>query len=119
MAMLSLAGEMLATPFTPLLVARLHARVGIHHRGHAQHRKLLPDQPEGLDGRTGQQQLDGGVAPSQAVHHVVGFVRDITPAVAIAVPAHVVAPVVAALRAPAFVAGTHVADHWSNYVGWD
>src|SRR5659263_211108 len=103
-----LSRVMLATPLTPLWVVGLHARLGVHHAGYAQHRELLSDQTQRLHSGAGQQQFDARVTPGQAVHHVIGFIAHIADAVTVTVPTQVVAPVVAAAGAPDLIAGTDI-----------
>lgn len=76
---------------------RVHLGEGIDHAGYTQNRELPPHQAQGLNRRAAQQQSHAGVAPAQAIDHVIGLVRNIAHAITITVPAEVIPPVVAIL----------------------
>src|SRR5512134_2835282 len=100
----------LANPVAPVGAARMHARIGVHDAGRPQQRELPGDEAQGLHRRARQQQLHHGMTPGEAVHQVVGLVGHVADAVAVPVPAQVIAPVVALLHAPLLVPRRHVAD---------
>ena len=87
----------------------LHARLHVDNARRAQDGKLLTDQSQRLHGGAGQQQFHQRMFRAQAVYDIAGFVADIADAIAVAVPAQIIAPVIAIGCAPVHIAGADIA----------
>ena len=85
--------------------------MAVLHTWRLDHRKGTLDPAQHLDARAVHQQPHLRVHPEQAVHVVVGLVRDVAQAVTVAVPAEIVTPVVAtSVLRPFLGAGRDVLD---------
>ena len=85
--------------------------MAVAHAGRAHHREGALDPAQQLDARAVQQQAYLRVQPDQPVDVVVGLVGDVAETVVVAVPAQVVAPVVAAaVGGPLLLAAGDVLD---------